>query len=152
GPGAAPRTHRGAVADNRATTGARRDAARRANAQRGRRRQVTFPGVIDIHWSVMAPAITLLDTTAVTLFFALSARDSRGAAAVAIIGFVTASVFTVAQLLAGEPTASSFGLRYLGDVPALALTIVILLGTAIAVLVSWDQLGRGAMEHPEYYP
>ena len=113
---------------------------------------MTFPGVIDIHWSVMAPAITLLVTAAVTLFFALSARDSRGAAAVAIIGLVTASVFTVAQLLAGEPTASSFGLRYLGDVPALALTIVILLGTAIAVLVSWDQLGRGAMEHPEYYP
>ncbi len=113
---------------------------------------MTFPGTLDIQWSVLAPAIALLVTAAVSLFVALFARDSRGAAATALIGVVTAAVFTVAQLLSGETDAASFGLRYLGDVPALTLTLVVLLGTAAAVLVSWDQLGRGAMEHPEYYP
>jgi len=113
---------------------------------------VTFPGQIDIHWSVLAPAIALLVTAAVTLFIALFSRDSRGAAGAALIGVITAGVFTLAQLLSGEANAASFGLRYLGDVPALTLTLVILLGTVAAVLVSWDQLQRGGMEHPEYYP
>jgi len=113
---------------------------------------VTFPGQIDIHWSVLAPAIALLVTAAVTLFIALFGRDSRGAAGAALIGVITAGVFTLAQLLSGEANAASFGLRYLGDVPALTLTLVILLGTVAAVLVSWDQLQRGGMEHPEYYP
>lgn len=113
---------------------------------------MTFPGQIDIHWSVLAPAIALLVTAAVTLFIALFGRDSRGAAGAALIGVITAGVFTLAQLLSGEANAASFGLRYLGDVPALTLTLVILLGTVAAVLVSWDQLQRGGMEHPEYYP
>lgn len=113
---------------------------------------MTFPGQIDIHWSVLAPAIALLVTAAVTLFIALFSRDSRGAAGAAHIGVITAGVFTLAQLLSGEANAASFGLRYLGDVPALTLTLVILLGTVAAVLVSWDQLQRGGMEHPEYYP
>lgn len=113
---------------------------------------MTFPGQIDIHWSVLAPAIALLVTAAVTLFIALFSRDSRGAAGAALIGVITAGVFTLAQLLSGEANAASFGLRYLGDVPALTLTLVILLGTVAAVLVSWDQLQRGGMEHPEYYP
>ena len=113
---------------------------------------MTFPGQIDIHWSVLAPAIALLVTAAVTLFIALFSRDSRGAAGAALIGVITAGVFTLAQLLSGEANAASFGLRYLGDLPALTLTLVILLGTAAAVLVSWDQLQRGGMEHPEYYP
>lgn len=113
---------------------------------------MTFPGVIDINWTLLAPAIALLVTAAVTLFFALFSRDSRGAAAVALIGILTSMVFTLVQLMEGDQTASSFGLRYLGDVPALTLTLVILLGTAVAVLVSWDQLGRGQMAQPEYYP
>lgn len=113
---------------------------------------MTFPGVPDIHWSVLAPGISLLVTAAVSLFVALFSRDSRGAAATALIGTLTAAVFAVAQLLSGESAAASFGLRYLGDVPALILTLVILVGTSFAILVSWDQLERGGMEYPEYYP
>lgn len=113
---------------------------------------MTFPGVLDIDLNVMAPAIALLVTAAVTLFFGLFSRDSRGAAAVAVIGLLSSAVFAVAQLLESGGSASSFGLRYLGDVPALTLTLVIVLGTLVAVLVSWDQLARGGMDHPEYYP
>ncbi len=113
---------------------------------------MSFPGVLDIDWNVMAPAITLLITAITALLFGLSWRDSRGPAAVALIGVLTAMVFAVAHLFSGNEGSVSFGLRYLGDVPATALTLVILVGTAIAILVSWDQLERGGMGQPEYYP
>src|SRR5690606_36783835 len=37
-------------------------------------------------------------------------------------------------------------------VPALAFNFVVIVGTALAVLVSYDQVGRMEMDHPEYYP
>src|SRR5690606_22249599 len=48
--------------------------------------------------------------------------------------------------------SASFGLRYIADQPALALNFVLLLGAGLAVLVSYDQIARQELDHPEYYP
>lgn len=111
-----------------------------------------FPPVLDINWSALAPVITLLLTAVVTLFFALFHKDSRPVASVAIVGLVTAFVFTLVMFLSPGEHGASFGLRFYNDVPAQAFTFMVLIGTAIAVLVSYNQLARGGMDQPEYYP
>ncbi len=113
---------------------------------------MTFPPLLDIDWSAVAPALALLVTAAVTLFFALFHRDSRHVALTAIIGVVTAFLFALARFLQPGDSVASFGLRYYGDTLALAFTFVILLGTALAILVSYDQLKRQDLDRPEYYP
>src|SRR5690606_19407708 len=107
---------------------------------------------VDIHLGHLAPAITLLITVFATLLFALWQKDSRQTAAIALLGVITAFGFNLSLFLSsGEPT-SSFGLRFLVDTPALAFNFLILVGTALAVLVSYDQLRRMDLDHPEYYP
>src|SRR5690606_18648173 len=99
-----------------------------------------------------APAITLLCTVVVTLLPALWQKDSRQTAATALLGIGTALLFNLSAFLGERDALGSFGLRYLADTPALASNFVLLLGAALAVLVSWDQLPRMRLEHPEYYP
>lgn len=111
-----------------------------------------FPPVLDINWSALAPAITLLITAVVTLFFALSQKDSRPVAGVAILGLATAFIFALVMFLSPEEHAASFGLRFYNDIPSQAFTFMVLIGTAIAVLVSYNQLARSGLEQPEYYP
>lgn len=113
---------------------------------------MTFPPVLDIDWSAMAPALTLLITAVATLFFALFHKDSRHVAVTAIIGVVTAFLFALARFLEPGEQVASFGLRYYGDTLAMTFTFVILLGTALAILVSYDQLRRQDLDRPEYYP
>lgn len=113
---------------------------------------MSFPPVLDVDWGHLAPAITLLATAIVSLLIALFQRDSRLTAAVALLGVGTAFAFNLAVFLSDSAGGASFGLRYLADVPALAFNFVILVGTALSVLVSYDQLSRLDMEHPEYYP
>ena len=113
---------------------------------------MTFPPVLDVDWSALAPAITLLVTAVATLFFALFHKDSRPVAGTALIGVVTAFVFALARFLEPGGQPASFGLRYFGDTWALGFTFVILVGTAVAILVSYDQLRRQDLERPEYYP
>jgi NADH-quinone oxidoreductase subunit N len=113
---------------------------------------VTFPPVLDLDWGHLAPAISVLVTAVLTLLLALFQRDTRLAAGTALLGIGTAFVFNLAAFLGGTAGAASFGLRWHADAPALAFNFVILLGTAIAVLVSWDQLARLEMDHPEYFP
>lgn len=113
---------------------------------------MTFPPLLDIDWSALAPALSLLITAVAALFFALFHKDSRAVAATAIIGIVTAFLFALARFLEEGGPVASFGLRYYGDTWALAFTMIVLLGTALAVLVSYDQLKRQEMERPEYYP
>src|SRR5690606_34581624 len=108
--------------------------------------------VLDLDWGHLAPAITVLVTAVLTLLLALFQRDTRLAAGTALLGIGTAFVFDLAAFLGGTAGAASFGLRWHADAPALAFNFVILLGTAIAVLVSWDQLARLEMDHPEYFP
>lgn len=113
---------------------------------------MTFPPLLQIDWVALAPALTLLVTAVVALFFGLFHRDSRHVAIASLTGVVTAFLFALARFLEGGESTSSFGLRYYGDSAALAFTFVILLGTALAILVSYDQLRRQEMERPEYYP
>ncbi len=115
---------------------------------------MTFPPVLDIHWGLFAPELALLVTAAVVTLYSLFQRDGRQSAGIALVGVITALVFNVNQFLSAyhEPALSSFGFRFLGDVPALALNFVVLLGTALAILVSFDYLERAGLDHPEYYP
>ncbi len=108
----------------------------------------------DVNWLSFSPPLILLITASVTVLVAISRQGSRFIAMLSIVGLALAAVFNAllfAQSQAGG-FATSFGLRYLADHPALAFNFVILLGTALAVLVSFDYLERGDLEHPEYYP
>ncbi len=113
---------------------------------------MTFPGVLDLDLAHIAPALTLLVTAAAGLLFALWHAGSRTVATVSLLGVITAFVFALSLLLGDRGTGASFGLRYLVDTPALAFTFLVLIGTALAVLVSVDQLERRGLAHPEYYP
>ena len=113
---------------------------------------MTFPPAIDIELGQLAPSITLLVTVFATLLFALWQKDSRQTAAIALVGVATAFGFTLASFLARTGSVSSFGMRFHADTSALALTFLILVGTALAILVSYDQLRRQDLAHPEYYP
>ena len=113
---------------------------------------MTFPPVLDVDWGHLAPALTLLTTAAACLLLALFQRDSRLTAGTALIGLFTAFVFNLSVFMSDSAGGASFGLRYLADAPALAFNFVVILGTALAVLVSYDQLSRMGMDHPEYYP
>lgn len=107
---------------------------------------------VDLHLDQLAPAITLLVTVFGTLLFALWLKDSRQTAAIALLGLITAFGFNLSSFLSQRDAATSFGMRFLADPPALALNFLVLVGTILAVLVSYDQLKRFELDHPEYYP
>jgi NADH-quinone oxidoreductase subunit N len=115
---------------------------------------MSFPGFVDIHWLAFSPALVLLITAALTLLYGLSDRNSRVGAAISVTGLIAAAAFNWVVLQESQHggITSSFGLRYLADTPAAALNFIIILGTVIAVLVSWDYLSKSDLEHPEYYP
>lgn len=115
---------------------------------------MTFPPVLDIHWLHVAPELAVLATAALTMLFALGRKDGRSTAILALVGLAVAFALDV-SLFAGAREAgagSSFGLRFLADTPALAFNVIILLGTALAILVSFDYLRRTGLDQPEYYP
>jgi len=113
---------------------------------------VTFPPVVAVDWGHLAPALALLATAVVGLLLALYQRDSRLTVGAVLVGLATSFLFNLSVFLSDSAGGASFGLRWLADAPALAFNFVVLLGTALAVLVSYDQLGRLDMDHPEYYP
>lgn len=113
---------------------------------------MSFPPALDIDWAHLAPALALLGTATIGLLLALFQRDSRLTAAVSLLGLATSFAFNLSLFLGDAGSGASFGLRYLADVPALAFNFVVIVGTALAVLVSYDQVGRMEMDHPEYYP
>lgn len=115
---------------------------------------MSFPPVLDLDWLQIAPEIALLVTAAVALMFALGRKDSRGSAAMALIGIGVALVLDLVLFanVRADGAASSFGLRFLADTPAVAFNVIILLGTALAVLTSFDYLRRSGLDQPEYYP
>jgi NADH-quinone oxidoreductase subunit N len=114
---------------------------------------MTFEG-FDVQWAVLAPLIALFVTAAFGVLFALIQTDSRATALVSLIGIATAAVFNLNLFMDAQAgtVSSAFGLRYLGDTAALGFNFVILLGTALAVLVSYDYVRRTHLEQPEYYP
>ncbi|HEX7021996.1 MAG TPA: NADH-quinone oxidoreductase subunit N, partial [Trueperaceae bacterium] len=99
----------------------------------------------------LAPVLTLLVTAAVGLLVALGQQSGKAVALLCLAGLVVSALFTV-RLFAGGGAENSFGLRYLADTPSLAFDLVILLGTALAILTSYDYLGRAELAHTEYYP
>ena len=113
---------------------------------------MTFPPVVAVDWGHLAPALALLATAVVGLLLALYQRDSRLTVGAVLVGLATSFLFNLSVFLSDSAGGASFGLRWLADAPALAFNFVVLLGTALAVLVSYDQLGRLDMDHPEYYP
>jgi NADH-quinone oxidoreductase subunit N len=115
---------------------------------------MSFPPSDFIVWSVLTPALTTLAFAMATLLFAVFQVDRRATAAMALVGVVSAGVFALHLLMKGQHgvAEAGFGLRYLADTPATAFTLVILLGTALAILVSEANLQRLDLDHPEYYP
>ncbi len=112
-------------------------------------------GLTDINVTAFSPALTLLFTATLALIFSMLERDSRVTAAVSIIGLVIAALFNLHLFASGEVTGiyqTSFGLSFLADKAALGFNFVIILGTILAVLISYDYLRRTELEHPEYYP
>ncbi len=107
-----------------------------------------------IVWSVLAPALTLLGFAGITLLLAVFQSDRGFIAIVALTGVLSAAVFALNLLMQaqGGLAEAGFGLRYLADVPATAFTLVVLVGTALAILVAQGTLGRMGLDHPEYYP
>ena len=107
-----------------------------------------------IVWSVLAPALTLLFFAGLTLLLAVFQQDRGFIAGIALTGVGAAAVFALNLLMEAQAGAAEagFGLRYLADVPATAFTLIILLGTALAMLVAQGTLARMRLDHPEYYP
>ncbi len=107
-----------------------------------------------IVWSVLAPALFLLGFALLTLLLGVFQRDRGFVAAVALTGIAGAAVFALHFLMEAQrgSAESGFGLRYLADAHASAFTLVILLGTALAVLVGQGTLERLDLDHPEYFP
>jgi len=108
----------------------------------------------EINWPVLAPALTLLTTASAALLVALFVKSSKPVAVLSLVGLAVAAAFNLplfVQSRAGA-TLSSFGLSYLADLPSTAFTFIILLGTALAIALSWDYLQRSGLEQPEYYP
>lgn len=107
----------------------------------------------DLTLLAIAPLLTILVTAAVTLLTSLTMDDKRVAGALTLAGLAVAAVFAGVLLVdAGADPVSAFGLQWLADGPAAALSLVILLGAALAVLVGFDRLAPTELDQPEYYP
>lgn len=109
---------------------------------------------VDINWLSLAPPLVLLITASIGVLVALYLKGSRPIAFLSLFGVVISGTFNTFLFLnshQGEP-ASSFALRYLADHPATLFNYIILLGTLLAILISFDYLQRCGLEHPEYYP
>ena len=112
-------------------------------------------GITDLSWAALSPALSLFATAILCIIFALLERDSRMTAGASLVGIILAFLFNLNLFASGDVTGgytSSFGLQFLSDLPALGFNFVILIGTALAVLISYDYLKRTNLEHPEYYP
>ena len=109
---------------------------------------------IDINWAALGPLIALLATAGFGVLFALMQDDSRATAVISLVGIAVAGLLNLNLFMETRfgGDFSAFGTRFIADVPALGFNFVILLGTALAVLVSYEYLGRTDLEHPEYYP
>ena len=110
--------------------------------------------VPDIGWAPLWPPLLLLITASVGLLFALFRPGGRSVALLSLLGLAGALVVNLILFQQGRSgeVATGFGLRYLADLPATGFNFVILLGTALAILLSYDYLERTGLDHPEYYP
>lgn len=108
----------------------------------------------DLVFSSLLPPLLLLITAAGVLLGGLYWRSNKVAALVSLLGIgyaFLASILLFAKVKKfGE--ISSFGGRYVLDNFSLFFCFIILLGAALAVLISFDYLQRSQLTHLEYYP
>lgn len=112
-------------------------------------------GMIDLNFAPLAPALVLFSVAALGIIWSLFEENSKFMAMLGFIGITMSGLFNLQLMLAGRDTGvyqTSFGLQYIADAPALGFNFVILIGTALALLISYDYLKRADLEHPEYYP
>ena len=109
----------------------------------------------DFVTSSLLPPIILLVTASLVVIGGLWWRSGKLNTIVSLLG--VAYTFLANSLLFGQVKLhggeiSSFGGRYVIDDFVLAFNFVILLGTVLAILVSFDYLKRFNLDHLEYYP
>ena len=112
-------------------------------------------GMIDLNFAPLALALVLFSVAALGIIWSLFEENSKFMAMLGFIGITMSGLFNLQLILAGRDTGvyqTSFGLQYIADAPALGFNFVILIGTALALLISYDYLKRADLEHPEYYP
>lgn len=102
------------------------------------------------NWSVALPAIVLVLTASVGVLLGVGFKSTRPVAFLSLAGTLVA-LFVNASLFGRAEPLSGFGLRYLADNAALGLNALILLGTALALLISFDQVEERLGGY-EYYP
>ena len=110
---------------------------------------------LDLNWLAFTPVLCLFLVAAMVLLVSLFQDDGRVVAGFSFIGVALAAIFNLDLFASGRVTgayASSFGLRFLADGPAVAFNFVILIGLTLAMLMSYDYLERTSLDQPEYYP
>ena len=103
----------------------------------------------------LAPVITLVAFAAVALLFGVFNRDRSAQGALALVGVLTALVLAVhafmTAVVEGRGT-QALGGSFLGDGLGGALSIVILIGAALAMLAADGHVRRLQLDQPEFFP
>lgn len=105
---------------------------------------------MDTSWLAFSPPLLLLITASVGVLWGIGMKSTRPIAWLSLGGVLVALVLNALLLGRAEPLAA-FGLRYLADTGALAFNTLILMGTALALLLSIDRVERD-LGGFEYYP
>ncbi len=105
---------------------------------------------MDINWLVISPPLVLVITASLGVLLGIGFKSTHPVAYLSLAGVLVALAFN-AQLFGSPEPLSAFGLRYLADNSALGLTTLILLGTALALLISFDAVENNLGGY-EYYP
>ena len=105
---------------------------------------------MDINWLVISPPLVLVITASLGVLLGIGFKSTRPVAYLSLAGVLVALAFN-AQLFGRAEPLSAFGLRYLADNSALGLNTLILLGTALALLISFDAV-ENSLGGYEYYP
>ena len=103
----------------------------------------------------LVPPVLLLITASLVLIRALWWPSIKETVIFSLIGLgyaFFASILLFGQVNLYEGEMSSFGGRYIIDNFALSFNLVILLGTILAILISFEYLKRFNLNHTEYYP
>jgi NADH-quinone oxidoreductase subunit N len=105
--------------------------------------------------TALVPAVTLLLFASMTLLFGVFSRERASLGALALTGVVSALVFAVYLWLESSATGlapSALSGAFLTDGLAASFSVVILLGTGLAVLLADAHQTRLRLDHPEFHP
>jgi NADH-quinone oxidoreductase subunit N len=105
---------------------------------------------VDINWLVFSPPLVLLLAASVGVILGVGLKSTKPVAWLSLGAVLLALVLNASLFGRAEPL-SAFGLRYLADTGALAFNTLILMGTALALLLSVDRVERDLGGY-EYYP